>query len=193
MALGHCRSPPYNVGVGVYPGFLLALFMTSGVTTVRVAANPLATSTGDPLRAGKPFDPAQAFYSPGDHYWADFWCIIYSGQRSCCSRREQIISAGTGNDDGKRAGSRLSIAFLIIATPLIVMAIVCWSGRHWVKDRTPSLAKKGHAALLSKRRLRFVVASIFLYVDAAVTIGGGMANTSGWTAHCPRQHKRRAH
>ena len=131
---------------------------------------------------------AQAFYSPGDHYWADFWCIIYSGQWSCSSRREQIISAGTGNDDGKRAASRLSIAFLIIATPLIVMAIVCWSGRHWVKDRTPSLAKKGHAALLINRRLRFVVVSIFLYLDAAVTIGGGMANTSGWTAHCPRQH-----
>ena len=51
MALGCLLFTP-AANAGVYPGFLLALFiLASGVTIVQVAANPLATRAGDPERA----------------------------------------------------------------------------------------------------------------------------------------------
>ena len=51
MALGCLLFTP-AANAGIYPGFLLALFiLAAGVTIVQVAANPLATGAGDPQRA----------------------------------------------------------------------------------------------------------------------------------------------
>src|SRR3954469_12842955 len=63
MALGCLLFTP-AADAGLYPGFLLALFiLASGVTIVQVAANPLATGAGDPQRAPSRLTLAQAFNS----------------------------------------------------------------------------------------------------------------------------------
>src|SRR5215831_10924347 len=63
MALGCLLFTP-AANAGVYPGFLLALFiLASGVTIVQVAANPLATGAGDPQHAPSRLTLAQAFNS----------------------------------------------------------------------------------------------------------------------------------
>src|SRR5258708_37259057 len=63
MALGCLLFTP-AANAGVYPGFLLALFiLASGVTIVQVAANPLATGAGDPEHAPSRLTLAQAFNS----------------------------------------------------------------------------------------------------------------------------------
>jgi MFS transporter, FHS family, L-fucose permease len=175
MALGCLLFTP-AANAGVYPGFLLALFiLASGVTIVQVAANPLATGAGDPRRAPSRLTLAQAFNSlattVGPIFGASFILAnglavpdasTLSAQALAIARREQAHVFQT--------------PFLIIAAVLIVMAILCWSVRHWVEDTAPSLATKGHAALLSNRRLMFGVVSIFLYVGAEVSIGSSMAN-----------------
>lgn len=76
----------------------------------------------------------------------------------------------------REQASVFQLPFLIIAAALIVMAIGCWSVRHWVREAAPSLASKRHAALLGNRRLMFGVVSIFLYVGAEVSIGSSMTN-----------------
>lgn len=175
MALGCLLFTP-AANAGVYPGFLLALFiLASGVTIVQVAANPLATGAGDPQHAPSRLTLAQAFNSlattVGPIFGASF--ILANGlvvpdvtklsaEALAMARREQA--------------QVFQMPFLIIAALLIVMAIVCWSVRRWVKDTAPSAVKMGHAALLSNRRLMFGVVSIFLYVGAEVSIGSSMAN-----------------
>src|SRR5579871_2486375 len=63
MAAGCLLFTP-AANAGIYPGFLGALFiLAAGVTIVQVAANPLATSAGDPKRASARLTLAQAFNS----------------------------------------------------------------------------------------------------------------------------------
>jgi FHS family L-fucose permease-like MFS transporter len=175
MALGCLLFTP-AADAGVYPGFLLALFiLASGVTIVQVAANPLATGAGDPRYAPSRLTLAQAFNSlattVGPIFGAAF--ILANGVA--------VPDASTLSADALAMARReqaqvFQTPFLIIAAVLIVMAMLCWSVRHWVKDTAPSLASTRHAALLSNRRLLFGVVSIFLYVGAEVTIGSGMTN-----------------
>jgi FHS family L-fucose permease-like MFS transporter len=175
MALGCLLFTP-AANAGVYPGFLLALFiLASGVTIVQVAANPLATGAGDPQRAASRLTLAQAFNSlattVGPIFGAAF--ILANGlivpDASTLSAEALALA--------RREEARVfQLPFLLIAAALIVLAIVCWSVRHWVRDTAPSLVSKGHAALLSNRRLMFGAVSIFLYVGAEVAIGSSMAN-----------------
>src|SRR5258705_571424 len=152
MALGCLLFTP-AADVGVYPGFLLALFiLSSGVTIVHVAANPLATAAGDPQRAPSPWTLAQAFNSlattVGPIFGASF--ILANGlavpdasslsaQALAMARREQAHVFQT--------------PFLIISALLVVMAILSVSVRHWVHNTAPSLAQKGQAPLSRNRRL----------------------------------------
>src|SRR5258708_3039204 len=142
---------------------------------VEGADDSLATGGGDAERVPRRLTLAQAFNSlattVGPIFGASF--ILANGlavpdasklsaQALAIARREQAHV--------------FQMPFLIIAALLIVMAIVCWSVRHWGKYAAPSLAHKGHAALLSNRRLMFGVVSIFLYVGAEVSIGSSMTN-----------------
>jgi len=175
MAAGCLLFTP-AADAGVYPGFLLALFiLASGVTIVQVAANPLATGAGAPERAPSRLTLAQAFNSLattiGPIFGASF--ILSQGlavpdastlpaQALAIARREQA--------------QVFQMPFLIIAGVLIVMAVLCWRVRHWVTDAAPSLTTGNHASLLTNRRLMFGAVSIFVYVGAEVTIGSSMAN-----------------
>ncbi len=175
MACGCLLFTP-AANAGVYAGFLLALFvLAAGVTIVQVAANPLATGAGDPQNAASHLTLAQAFNSlattVGPIFGASF--ILANGL--------DVPDAGTLTVEAlalerREQASVFQLPFLIIAAALIVMAILCWSVRHWVRDAAPTLAKKGHAALLRNRRLMFGAVAIFLYVGAEVSIGSSMTN-----------------
>src|SRR5215475_6227780 len=168
MALGWFLFTP-AADAGVYPGFLGALFiLASGVTIVQVAANPLATGAGDPKRAPSRLTLAQAFNSLATMVGPLF------GSAFILSNGLVVPDASTLSAEALAIARReqaqvFQLPFLIIAAALVVMAIVCWSARHWVKDVAPSVAVKSDTALLSNRRLMFGVVSIFLYVGAEVT------------------------
>jgi FHS family L-fucose permease-like MFS transporter len=175
MALGCLLFTP-AADAGVYPGFLLALFiLASGVTIVQVAANPLATGAGDPERAASRLTLAQAFNSlattVGPVFGAYF--ILANGLA--------VPDASTLSSEALAIARReqaqvFQLPFLMIAAALIVMAILCWSVRHWINDRRPKAARMLRGTLLSKTRLMFGAASIFVYVGAEVSIGSSMAN-----------------
>ena len=175
MALGCLLFTP-AANAGVYAGFLLALFiLASGVTIVQVAANPLATGAGAPQQAPSRLTLAQAFNSlattVGPIFGATF--ILANG---LVVPDASTLSAEALALERREQAQVFHLPFLIIAAVLIVMAIVCFAVRHWVKDTAPSLAPKVHAPLLGNRRLMFGVVSIFLYVGAEVAIGSSMAN-----------------
>jgi len=144
-------------------------------TIVQVAANPLATGAGDSEHAPSRLTLAQAFNSlattVGPIFGASF--ILANG---LAVPDASILSPQALAMERRELAHVFQTPFLIIAAALIGIAIVCWSVRHWVQDAAPSLAKEGHAALLSNRRLMFGVVSIFLYVGAEVAIGSSMAN-----------------
>jgi FHS family L-fucose permease-like MFS transporter len=188
MAFGCLLFTP-AANAGVYPGFLLALFiLASGVTIVQVAANPLATGAGEPQHAPSRLTLAQAFNSLattiGPIFGASF--ILANG---LVVPDASSLSAETLAMERIEQARVFQLPFLMIAVVLIVMAFLCWSVRHWVRDTAPSPAKQGHAGLLSNRRLMFGVVAIFLYVGAEVSIGSAMANylMLGSTLSAPAQ------
>lgn len=175
MAAGCLLFTP-AADAGIYPGFLVALFiLASGVTIVQVAANPLAAGAGDAARAASRLTLAQAFNSLATTVGPIFGAAF-------------ILANGLAVPDAsKLSASALAIArreqaqvfqlpFLIIATALIAMAMLCWSVRHWVTQTAPTPVVGRDAALLKNRRLMFGAVSIFLYVGAEVSIGSSLIN-----------------
>src|SRR5262249_20125921 len=149
--------------------------LAAGVTIVQVAANPLATGAGSPERAASRLTLAQAFNSlattVGPIFGATFILANGLAVPDASSLSAEALAAAR-----REQAQVFQLPFLMIAAALIVIAIVCWSVRHWVKETAPSLATKAHAALLGNRRLMFGAVTIFLYVGAEVTIGSAMAN-----------------
>jgi len=175
MALGCLMFTP-AADAGIYPGFLLALFiLASGVTIVQVAANPLATGAGDPRRAPSSLTLAQAFNSLATTVGPIFGATFFLAN-GLAVPDASTLSAEALAIERRDQAHVFQMPFVFIATVMIVLAIVCWSVRHWAKATAPSLATGGHATLLANRRLMFGVISIFLYVGAEVSIGSSMAN-----------------
>ena len=188
MALGCLLFTP-AADAGIYPGFLLALFiLASGVTVVQVAANPLATGAGDPQQAASRLTLAQAFNSlattVGPIFGANFFL----------AKGLAVPDASTLSAEALAAARRdqahvFQMPFVFIAAALISLALICWSVRRWAKTSATPQPENGRAALLSNRRLMFGVISIFLYVGAEVSIGSSMANylMLGTTLSAPAQ------
>jgi FHS family L-fucose permease-like MFS transporter len=173
MALGCLLFTP-AANAGVYAGFLFALFiLASGVTIVQVAANPLATGAGDPEYAPSRLTLAQAFNSLATTVGPIFGAVFILANGLVVPDASTLSPEALAIERREQA-SVFQRPFLIIAGALIVMAVVCWSVRHWVKDTAP--AAEGNIALLRNRRLMFGATAIFLYVGAEVSIGSSMAN-----------------
>jgi FHS family L-fucose permease-like MFS transporter len=175
MALGCLLFTP-AADAGIYPGFLLALFiLAAGVTVVQVAANPLATGAGDPRHAASRLTLAQAFNSLATTVGPIFGATFFLSQGLA------VPDASTLSAEALAAARRdqahvFQMPFVFIAAVLIGLALICWGVRGWAKSSTPSSPESDRAALLSNRRLMFGVVSIFLYVGAEVSIGSSMAN-----------------
>src|SRR5215831_17807441 len=131
MALGCLLFTP-AADAGIYPGFLGALFiLASGVTIVQVAANPFATGAGDPKRAPSRLTLAQAFNSLATMVGPLF------GSAFILSNGLVVPDASTLSAEALAIARReqaqvFQLPSLIIAAALVVIAIVCWSARHWV-------------------------------------------------------------
>jgi FHS family L-fucose permease-like MFS transporter len=175
MAVGCLLFTP-AADAGVYPGFLLALFiLASGVTIVQVAANPLATGAGDPQHAPSRLTLAQAFNSlattVGPIFGATFFLASGLAVPDATTLSVEALAV-----ERREQAHVFQMPFVFIATALLVLALVCWSVRHWDKTSAPWLARASDGALFTNRRLLFGVVSIFLYVGAEVSIGSSMAN-----------------
>ena len=174
MAVGCLLFTPAAL-VGVYPGFLLALFiLASGVTTVQVAANPVTAQLGDPSKASSRLTLAQAFNSVATMVGPIFGSVL-------------ILSHGVASPDPKTTAPAVMTAYRIkeahvvqlpfmgIAVALLLLAGICWAVRRWGPQAKPQpLGSFGK--LLSERRVALGVLCIFAYVGAEVAIGSAMIN-----------------
>jgi FHS family L-fucose permease-like MFS transporter len=176
MALGCLLFTP-AANAGVYPGFLAALFiLASGVTILQVAANPLAATAGDPARASSRLTLAQAFNSlattVGPLFGAAF--ILSKGLETPDAATLSPAALAAAR---KAAAHSVQLPFLIIASVLVVIGILCWTFRHWAeRPHADAANKEGFLKLMRHPRLALGTLSIFLYVGAEVSIGSGMSN-----------------
>ena len=161
---------------GVFPEFLLALFvLASGVTIVQVVANPLISMLGKPATAHSRLTFAQAFNSLGTTIFPYVGSTLILG------------SLATG-DAAKLTGEALTafrarethvivVTYLALAVALACIAAVVWSRRKRLDDmpveNEPILKAFG---LLSRPRFGFGALCIFLYVGAEVAIGSIIVN-----------------
>jgi len=174
---------------GVYPAFLGALFvLASGVTIVQVAANPLATSAGDPHSAHSRLTLAQAFNSVATMVGPLFGAmLILSNQAPPDPAKLDTAALAAARHLEAQA---VQLPFQMIAAAVLALAAVCWFVRSWsppVEGVAGIGQDSGH--LLRRRRLMLGALSIFLYVGAEVSIGSALANylMLPTTMHLPLQ------
>ena len=171
MAAGCLMFTP-AAKIGVYAGFLLALFvLASGITIVQVAANPLAAGVGDPRQSHSRLTLAQAFNSLATMIGPIFGAYF-------------ILSHGLASPDPHAGAAALTAyrvveakvvqgPFIGIALALVALAAVCWLLRKGEPPTAPQ-PLGSFSGLLSNRRLVLGAVSIFAYVGAEVTIGNNM-------------------
>ena len=174
MAAGALLFTP-AARLGVYPGFLAALFvLAAGVTTVQVAANPLTALLGPPEHASSRLTLAQAFNSLATMVGPIFGSVLIL-------RNLAVLPDATALAPDVLAGLRrtqaesLELPFAGIAAVLLVLAAICWA----VRRRIPVVHIRntgGMRRVLANRRLRLGAAAIFTYVGAEVSIGSSITN-----------------
>jgi MFS transporter, FHS family, L-fucose permease len=176
MAMGCSLFSP-AASLGVYPGFLLALFvMAGGITTLQVAANPLIALLGAPRGAHSRLTFAQAFNSLGTAIgpYVGAYFILGDGAPPAPPEASPALAAA------RRSAEAHSIEgpFLAIAAGLLVLALIFFLARRrriGGEAAQDPRANRG-PALLSRPRLVCGALSIFTYVGAEVSIGSLMIN-----------------
>lgn len=174
MAAGCLMFAPAAM-IGVFPGFLLALFfVAAGITMLQVAANPYIAELGPESTSHSRLTLAQAFNSLGT-FVGPFVGALFLLQNG--------IAAPTGANHASRTAARMAEAqmvqrpFLAIAAVLLLFALLFWLRRNTAgpvanhASGTPFSRK-----VLSRPRLLMGVLSIFVYVGAEVSIGSGLIN-----------------
>jgi FHS family L-fucose permease-like MFS transporter len=174
MAVGCLMFTP-AARLGIYGGFLLALFvLASGVTIVQVAANPLAAGVGDPKQSHSRLTLAQAFNSLATMIGPVFGSYL-------------ILSHGLASPDPKVVSTAALRAYRVaearvvqgpfvgIAVALVLLAALCWFLRRGSPE-TLAQPLGAFTNVLSNRRLALGALSIFAYVGAEVAIGNNMVN-----------------
>jgi FHS family L-fucose permease-like MFS transporter len=155
---------------------LAALFVLGiGITTLQVAANPLAAALGPPERSHFRLTFAQAFNSLGVVLGVYFGSAIMLGGDALKSRGAPIADAA------ERAVALRGVthAFVIIAALLVALMLFIWSSRKRIADAARAGADRvpGSAfAALKSRWAVFGAVAIGLYVGAEVSIGSIMIN-----------------
>jgi len=174
MAAGCLLFAP-AAAMGVFPGFLIALFtMGAGITMLQVAANPLIALVGRAENAPSRLNLAQAFNSLGTFLGPLVGAAL-------------ILRGGVEAPDpdvataSEIASYRVAEAQAVQAPFLgIAVALAALAGLFWLLRRSP--AAPGAAAdapgfdpsLLRRPRVALGALSIFLYVGAEVSIGSLM-------------------
>ncbi len=174
MATGALMFTP-AARLGLYPGFLAALFiLASGVTIVQVAANPLTASLGAPEQAPSRLTLAQAFNSLATMIGPIVGSALILSHMSAmpdAARTAPAVLAGLRQHEA----SVVQVPFLAIAAILLALAGLCWRFRGWAAPMPPN-ASGAFGRLLANRRLVFGAIGLFAYVGAEVSIGSSIAN-----------------
>jgi len=178
MAAGGLMFVP-AAWLGIYPGFLAALFvLASGITLLQVAANPLIAVLGDSTKSHSRLTLAQAFNSLGTAIgpWVGAELIL---KGMTASPDPQTVAPAILEAFRKSEAHVLQLPFVAIAMVLCAMALVFWLMRHWRGAPQSEAVEGGISAIefLRKRpRLAFGVLSIFMYVGTEVSIGSLLTN-----------------
>ena len=178
MAIGGLMFAP-AASLGVFPGFLAALFvLASGITILQVAANPLIAILGDPARSHSRLTLAQAFNSLGTTIgpWVGAVLILKGMVDLPAADTLSPVALAALR---KTEAQVVQVPFLGIAAVLLAMAAVFWALRNWKGAPQTEGAEGGPSSLAlitANPRLALGVASIFAYVGAEVSIGSVMAN-----------------
>ncbi len=174
MAAGALLFTP-AARLGLYPGFLAALFiLASGVTIVQVAANPLTASLGPAEQAPSRLTLAQAFNSLATMIGPIVGAALILSHVSAlpdAAHTAPDVMAGLRQHEA----SVFELPFLGIAGTLLALAGLCWSVRNWAAPVPPS-ARGAYRRVLVNRRLIIGAIGIFAYVGAEVSIGSSIAN-----------------
>ncbi len=175
MAVGCVLFAP-AASMGVYAGFLLALFvMAGGITILQVAANPLIAILGSSESSHSRLTLAQAFNSLGTTIGPFVGAAFILGATAA---GDPATIAPDLLDAYRRAEAHaVQAPFLGIACVLLVLALSFWLGRRRAADfpDRPDMPRATFAPL-RKPRLALGALSIFLYVGAEVSIGSLLIN-----------------
>ncbi len=162
---------------GLFPAFLLALFvMSAGITLLQVVANPFVAELGDESSSSSRLTLAQAFNSLGTTVgpWIGAVLILRGSLTIDPSRlsRHALAAARIAQ------AHAVQLPFLFIAAGLAVIAALFWLMR---RSAAPSVSAQMASfgalwALRDKPRLLLGAVAIFLYVGAEVSIGSMMTN-----------------
>lgn len=162
---------------GVFPGFLLALFvMASGVTTLQVAANAVIAIAGPAASSSSRLTLAQAFNSLG----TTIGPII--GARLILSDDLVEVDAAAMSPAALTAqriieAEAVALPFIGIAVVLGLLMLVFWLRRDMLGRVAPvARGDRPGLALLRRPQLMLGVVAIFAYVGAEVSIGSLLAN-----------------
>lgn len=175
MALGCVLFSPAAT-LGIYPGFLLALFvMAGGITTLQVAANPLIAVLGSAKTSHSRLTFAQAFNSLGTTigpFVGAFFILGGGAMAPDATATPAALAASRSAEAHMIQGP-----FLGIAAGLIVLALVFFVLRRArIGPAAQVTPGRKDLALLSRPRLVCGALSIFTYVGAEVSIGSLMIN-----------------
>ncbi len=161
--------------VASYNLILLALFvLAGGITILQVAANPLIANLGSAETSHSRLTLAQAFNALGTAIWPYVGAQIILGSVAKTDPATLFGNARTTFEVHEVAV--VGHTYLGIALVLATLAAVFWLARRRFGDADASANMDGSIALLQRARLRYGVASIFLYVGAEVTIGSFLVN-----------------
>lgn len=168
--VGGCLLVWTGVGQQSYPAVLAALFVLSvGITTLQVAANPLAATLGPAQTSHFRLNFAQTFNSLGVVLGANYGSFIMLGGQAMradplAGEREKLLLAVGG-------------AFVLMALMLALLVLFVWAQRGRIGRAAAQLAPHSRAPVLEALRSRWAIfgaVSIGLYVGAEVSIGSIM-------------------
>lgn len=159
-----------------YELILAALFVLGiGITTLQVAANPLAAALGPPESSHFRLTFAQAFNSLGVVLGVNFGSkimlgtdVLESGHQAITDPAARVVALGA-----------VTQAFLLIALLLASLMAFIWMSRKRIEMAAAGVVSMGNGSVLAALRSRWAVfgaIAIGLYVGAEVSIGSIMIN-----------------
>ncbi|MDZ4307834.1 glucose/galactose MFS transporter [Allopontixanthobacter sp.] len=176
IMIAGCMLVQFIVRFQDYSLILAALFILgAGITTLQVAANPLAAALGPPDSSHFRLTLAQAFNSLGVVLGANFGSRIMLDAEVLKSGHFPI----TNEPDRVIALEAVSQAFLLIAAMLAGLMVFIWLSRARISKAAAEYQQIGEGSVLDALRSKwalFGALSIGLYVGAEVSIGSIMIN-----------------
>ena len=162
---------------GVFPAFLLALFvMASGITLLQVVANPLIAELGPPSSSSSRLTLAQAFNSLGTTIGP--WIGAVLVLQGAVTINAAHLSPAALREARIAEAHATQLPYLMVAVGLAIVALLFWLMRNRpAPPVSPQMASFGAVwSLRNRPRLMLGTIAIFVYVGAEVSIGSMMTN-----------------